>query len=58
MEAQLNAEEAALIEDFFFVNTDQIVVPISSSPDLDLIDPFCITGPSFFEFVLTASPDI
>ena len=58
MEAQMSAEEAALIEDFFFVNTEELVVPIASQPDLNLIDPFCITGPSVFEFVLAVSPDI
>lgn len=54
----MSAEEAALIEDFFFVNTEELVVPIASQPDLNLIDPFCITGPSVFEFVLAVSPDI
>ena len=53
----MNAEEAALIEDFFFVNTDELTVPIATGDDLNLIDPFCITGPSVFEFVLAVSPD-
>ena len=58
MEDQIKADEAGLIEDFFFVNTEQLTVPIANEPGLNLIDPFCITGPSVFEFVLAVSPDI
>ena len=50
----MKIQDAALIEDFFSVNTEEIVVSPSSAPT-NLIDPFCITGPSVFEFDLATS---
>ena len=44
---------AALIEDYFVVNENQIMV--ATAPMTTLIDPFCIEGPSVLDFALTAS---
>ena len=49
------AAEAALIEDYFFVNDDQ---PMLIPADMDaMAAAFCIEGPSVFEFELSATFD-
>ena len=45
-------EEASLIEDFFQVNAEDLTL---GDEPTDLIDAFCITGPSVFEFTLALS---
>ena len=41
---------SALIEDYFFVNDEEIL--IEEREDTNLIPAFCITGPSVFKFEL------
>ena len=45
---------SALIEDYFFVNDEEIL--IEEDVDLALIPSFCITGPSVFKFELAVNP--
>lgn len=47
------AAAAALIEDFFAVNEDVIVIPRADPPLL--IEPFCVEGDSVFKFELSAT---
>ena len=61
MAAQMKLEEAGLIEDYFVDNSGEpLDVGLDGSDDIaneyDLVDPFCITGPSVLEFELTAIP--
>ena len=46
---------AALIEDYFNVNTE--AVTIGAATNFTLVDPFCIEGPSVLDFSLSASFD-
>ena len=50
------AEDAFLIEDYFFVNDELILV--SPTMEKTLIGPFCITGPSVFKFELAVNPSL
>ena len=57
MAAQMKLEEAGLIEDYFVDNGGDLWdVGLDGSGgianEIDLVDPFCITGPSVLEFEL------
>ena len=61
MSAQMKLEGAGLIEDFFVDNGGALWdVGLDGSDtianELDLVDPFCITGPSVLEFELSFIP--
>ena len=45
--------DAALIEDFFAVNDQQINLP--PAVEVDLFTPFCLAGPGVFKFELSAN---
>ena len=47
-------EGAALIEDYFETNSDQIDVPDASS-QIILIEPFCVESDTVFKFQLAAT---
>ena len=57
----MKLEDAGLIEDFFLDNGGALWdVGLNDSPfsvnEFDLVDPFCITGPSVLEFELSFIP--
>ena len=52
-DAQKAAEAAALIEDYFAVNTEAMDIPENS--EFELVTPFCIAGPSVLLFQLSVS---
>ena len=54
MAAQIELEAAGLIEDFFMVNAEEITAG-AAFEEAVLLEPFCITGPSVFEFQLAVS---
>ena len=54
MDAQENADRAALIEDYFFTN-DIILNIDTTDQDFMLVTPFCVTGPSVLKFELSAN---
>ena len=48
-----DAAMAALIEDYFFVNQEEI--PIAEMTEVILVPEFCVTGPSVFKFELAVN---
>ena len=44
---------AALIEDYFNVNQEEVI--IGAATNFTLVDPFCIEGPSVLDFTFSAS---
>ena len=53
-EAAEEAAMSAVIEDYFFVNEEEI--EIAAMTEVALIPEFCITGPSVFKFELAVNP--
>ena len=51
--AQRAADAAALIEDYFAVNTEPMDIP--ENTEFELVTPFCIDGPSVLLFQLSVS---
>ena len=55
----MTLEDAALIEDYFFVNPDNMMIP--SQAEEVLVDPFCVEGDTVFDFRLALTifaPDV
>ena len=47
----MELEASALIEDYYFINEDQIIEPAGMMEAI-LVDPFCVEGSTIFDFRL------
>ena len=54
--ADVRRESVALIEDYFFVNSDQ--VRVDGEAAVEIVSEFCVEGPSVIEFNLAASASL